>query len=88
MDTDEFLKRCEEIEDGLHELADDLYAVVKHGASDGNADDVVTRCRDKVRRYDELVSSLDDDDREEAESVLGRYIERLRRNLAIFESPE
>ena len=85
-ETAAFLRECEEIEDGLHELADDIYELTK-GEHAERKDEIVSLAQSKVGRYDEFIAGLsDDDDIEEAKGVLERYIERIRRNLGKLES--
>lgn len=81
METDEFLRRCEEIEEGLHELADDLFSVAE-GEDVREKEQVISRSKEKVKQYEAFLGELDDsEDVEEANSVLEHYIQRLKKNL-------
>jgi hypothetical protein len=82
METEEFLRRCEEIESGIHRLADDMYAVAEGRITDKARDEVIRRSQEKVRLYDEFMEQLEDeDDREEAQGVLENYVKSLRQDL-------
>ena len=87
MDTDVFLDRCDAIEKGLHELADDLYASIEDGQPGDEREELVKLAKEKIESYDEFFAELEDDgEREEAEGVLNREIKRLRRAVQRIES--
>lgn len=86
MDTDELLQRCADIDKGLHELADDLYAAWEEGIAGKRRDDLVSRAKAKIQLYDELSESLEDEDEKEEVKSLSRYMRRMRRYIQRIES--
>ena len=88
MDTDEFLKRSNDIMDGLDELADDLYEVVDEGITGEERESLISQSKEKIHKYDDFIKELDDDDIEEAKGVLERTINRLKNNVQKLELEE
>jgi len=87
MDTDEFLKRCEDIELGLNKLADNLYRVMSKGITGEERESYISQSKEKIRKYDEFISELDDDDDiQEANEALARGINHLKSDLLQLES--
>jgi hypothetical protein len=80
MEKKVFLARCEEIEEGLHSLADDLYASIDDGSEGPERNELVKQAQEKVRLYNALWAELDDeDDKEEVEMSMHSYIKRFHR---------
>jgi hypothetical protein len=83
MEKKVFLARCEEIEEGLHSLADDLYASLEDGSEGPERDELVKQAQEKIRLYDSLWTDLGDeeDKKEEVETSIYDYIQGLQEDL-------
>jgi hypothetical protein len=79
MEKKVFLARCKEIREGLHSLADDLYASLEDGSEGPERDELVKQAQEKVRLYNALWAELDDKD--EVEMSMYNYIEALQGDL-------
>ncbi|WP_438426222.1 hypothetical protein [Aquimarina macrocephali] len=81
MDTDLFLERCEEVENGLHKLSNELYFTLNKGVTGKKLDDLISRAKEKVKLFDQL--SADIEDRQEKEEIesFKRNINQLRGDI-------
>ena len=86
MDTDLFLERCENIEKGLHKLANDFYKSLSDGSSHEDRKDLINRAKDKVSLFECLSLDIEDEDEEEEIQTFNRYIEKLRGYIVKAES--
>lgn len=88
MTTDQFLERCEAIEEGLHTLSNRMFSVSKKEIVGAEAETLALASREKIRLYEAFMSDLegDEDNIEEAEDALKRGITQLRGYLAKLET--
>jgi hypothetical protein len=81
MEKKVFLARCKEIREGIHSLADDLYASIDDGSEGPERNELVKQAQEKVRLYNALWEDLGDeeDKKEEVETTVYNYIKRFHR---------
>ena len=78
MDTDLFLERCENIEKGLHKLANEFYASLNDGSPGEARDELIARAKEKISLFERLSLDIEDEDEEEEIQVFNRYINKLK----------
>ncbi|MEJ2065836.1 MAG: hypothetical protein P8X74_21585 [Reinekea sp.] len=89
MDTEVFLSRCEEIEEGtgLADLADDLYLSLDEGEDGPERDALVNQAKEKIRLYNALWADLETQEedikqrRQKEVKPMCRYIESMQEDL-------
>ena len=85
MDTDLFLERCEEIEEGMHKLANDFYHSLNEGAPGEIRDNLLLRAKEKVSLFESLSLDIEDEDEEEEIQTFNRYINKFKEYILMAE---